>query len=355
MTRRWSAIVFALSLGPCACVTTVVDDESSELDAVDLTPVVIPLGEQSQAGAVGPVGQYYESVIQQMQEALAEATETPPEGGSQADRIRGALTRLRSLLATHDRTSAPDWARSRFAHFYAAAAGLEFELHLVESSHIDLEGRVASVGAPLEFAFRAPALPARETELAGGGAGLSFLATVTLADHDAFGGTTKHRQSHILNPESTTFDQEHPLELPFGAVLEPGNTAIRENLVEVELLPGAVQIDGVDAPVHRVVLARYRGLSYPPGFEVIREKPLATLRAAVRLGEDKYFRHQFLAAHFMPESEQRAATEILVRQVRLGTSLQARVAMASLREMTGATVPVGDREAWLRWWQEQAQ
>lgn len=352
-TRRWSAAVLALSLGLGACVTTIVEGEASELDAVDLTPVVIPLGEQGDTGAVGPVGQYYESVILQMQEALAEAGEPPPEGGSPADRIRGAWMRLQSLLATHDRAGAPEWAQARFGHFHAAAAGLELELHLVESSRVELAHGAVPIGAPLEFALRAPGLPGREIELGRNGTRLSFLATVTLADHDALGGTTKHRQSHILRPEGAVLDAEHPLELPFGAVLEAGNTAIREVVVEVELLPGVVGIEGIDAPVHRVLLARQRDLTYPRGVGVIRAKPLATLRAAVRLGDERYFRHQFLAAHFMPEPEQRPAAEALIGQVRLGTALQARAAMASLREMTGAAVPVGDRDAWLRWWQQR--
>jgi hypothetical protein len=90
---------------------------------------------------------------------------------------------------------------------------------------------------------------------------------------------------------------------------------------------------------------------YPQGFEVVRERPLAELRQALRPLAPAQFARVWLAAHFLPSSERDTALELLMEPVRFGRDDQAQVAMAALQLLTGAAVPVGDRDGWLAWWQ----
>ena len=59
----------------------------------------------------------------------------------------------------------------------------------------------------------------------------------------------------------------------------------------------------------------------------------------------------YLAAVFVPSHERTAVIELLIEQVRFGRDDQAQVAMAALAAVTGAELAVGDRDAWLAWWQ----
>ena len=42
---------------------------------------------------------------------------------------------------------------------------------------------------------------------------------------------------------------------------------------------------------------------------------------------------------------------LLIEQIRFGRQDQALVAMAALQVIAGETLPIGDRQAWLAWWQ----
>ena len=42
---------------------------------------------------------------------------------------------------------------------------------------------------------------------------------------------------------------------------------------------------------------------------------------------------------------------MLIDQVRYGRADQAQVAMAALKRVSGLSLAVGDRDAWLAWWQ----
>jgi hypothetical protein len=50
-----------------------------------------------------------------------------------------------------------------------------------------------------------------------------------------------------------------------------------------------------------------------------------------------------------PGPDRETAIALLLDQVRFGRADQARVAMAALRRLTGESLLVGDREAWLAW------
>ena len=54
-------------------------------------------------------------------------------------------------------------------------------------------------------------------------------------------------------------------------------------------------------------------------------------------------------------AQQREACALLVDQVRFGRADQAQVAMAALQNVNGLSIAVGDRDAWLDWWQARAR
>ncbi|MFY9341403.1 MAG: hypothetical protein WAT39_02860, partial [Planctomycetota bacterium] len=61
----------------------------------------------------------------------------------------------------------------------------------------------------------------------------------------------------------------------------------------------------------------------------------------------------WLAAQATRGADTEAAAALLIEQVRLGRADEAQVAMAALRTITGIDFVVGDRDAWLAWWQSR--
>ena len=321
MIRAGASSLAALALS--ACVTTTLDEPPIEARAIPLqTAVVIPFDGAS--GNSGPVDQYYSSILQQMQEAL---------GGRDLNQLNG-------LLAGHDRDNAPSWARERIARFQTAALGLEFEAHAAEHSRIEVvyPGRI--LGEAVDFVFELDTPSNHDVLLEDTRrSGLRFLATLSVVDHDAYGGRTTRTASRTLRlRKPLTRHMQHPSEATFKAAADPTSAVLRELNVVVELLPGTVQIDDELAPIQRMKLAETTEIFYPTGTDVIREKPMATLRGALALGDPKHFPHQYLSAHFMPEEQRDEAIEMFVENVRLGNAAQARVAMACLVVLTGEEI-----------------
>jgi hypothetical protein len=126
----------------------------------------------------------------------------------------------------------------------------------------------------------------------------------------------------------------------------------RELTVRVDLLPGYVATAGVRAPVRRTPLAATKTTQWPGGHRAIRERPLETLRAALRLGDPAHFPHVWLAAVFAPAEARPQVEQLLIDQVRLGRADQAQVAMVALRDLGVADLPP-ERERWLAWWQSR--
>jgi hypothetical protein len=102
--------------------------------------------------------------------------------------------------------------------------------------------------------------------------------------------------------------------------------------------------------VRRTPLATASATQWPRGHQAIRERPLATLRAALRLGDPAHFPHVWLAAAFAPADARPQVEQLLIDQVRLGRPDQALVAMVALRDLGVADLPL-ERDRWLAWWQ----
>ena len=97
------------------CVTQVVG-EPLAFEALTVEAIRIPLFPEGEDPKNRATTAFYASVLSQMHEALVDRD----------------LELLRGVLATHDRASAPDWVRAQLSRYRSLAAGLEFELHLVE-------------------------------------------------------------------------------------------------------------------------------------------------------------------------------------------------------------------------------
>lgn len=335
MSRAGSSLVL---LALSACVTTTLDQPPHSAEPVELQTVVVPFAGGSGGG--DPIDQYYASVLTQMQQALSERD----------------LQRLGGLLVgTKARQGAPEWASARIERFETARLGLAFEDHAATHSRIEVAEEGHTIGEGIDFVFQLDVPPDHDVVLEDTRrSGLRFLATLSVVDYDPYGGNTTRIASRTLRlTKPLTRHMQHPSEATFNAAADSTVAVVRELVATVELLPGTVQIDNQLAPIQRMRLAERREVLYPAGFEVIREQPLKTLRNAMALGDPKHFPHQYLAARFMPPSDRAQAVELFIQTVRLGNQVQARVAMAGLAFLTGEDIPVGDRDAWLAWWQRR--
>ncbi|MDP6930393.1 MAG: hypothetical protein QF412_11890 [Planctomycetota bacterium] len=328
----FGAVLLVSSLA--ACVTETVERDSPDATTVVQEPVHIQLAPMPGAG--GPVDDYYRSIVAQMRDAAAQRD----------------LPRLRSLLDVHNRSAAPAWAKSQMARFDDLAMGMVFEMGAPAASSISLAGDAAPIGAPIEFVYRLKGPLGEAVRLEGedGETATSFLVSFAIEDLNVFGGRTKRSFSSIVNlPRSIDLDQKQ-MELPFSIALAPVDAVIRAIAVKVELLPGRIMVDGQSVPHRRVQLIEHEEISYPKGVELVKERPLDHLRTVVKLKDPKFFAHQLLAIHFMPEASKVEAMELLMQQVRLGNPEQVRVAMACLSVLVDSKLSIKDRNGWLRWW-----
>lgn len=332
MVRRrsggWTFSSLPLLLLAGACVTT---DEAPTAGMVDATPVVLPL---TPVRAERPQDQYFANVLTQMQEALLERD----------------AERLAALLAQHDRGDAPGWAADRMVPFRTASRGLSFAAWAADHAEVSLPTEAPPIGAPLQFTIRVPLPASRSVELDDA----SFQVSLFLVDYDPYGGRSERSSSRVLAlPADGEVGSAH-WELPFRAELDAGSSVIREVRVDVELLAGALEIDGDEASLPRMPIAQRRDLLFPVGVEPIRREPLRTLRNALSLGDQAHHPHQYLAAYFTPVEEREEAIELLMPSVRLGDPGQARVAMAALRLLTDDELGLEDRQGWLSWWSQRS-
>jgi hypothetical protein len=143
------------------------------------------------------------------------------------------------------------------------------------------------------------------------------------------------------------------LRLPIAVELPGQNAVRRQVLVRVDLMPGYVHTDAGRAPVPRTAIAAATATQWPVGYDAIAAAPLQQLQGALRAFEPKSFARAFLAAAAVTGPDRERAIELLVEQVRFGRPDQALVAMAALRAANAADLPIGDREAWLAWWNER--
>lgn len=344
MSRASALPALAMVLAVPACTREPLDGPAVPM----ARPVLVPL-----SGALGtgddPVDAWYSSVVAQMREAV----------------LQRDLEGLRGLLAASgDRAGAPEWAREPLRHFADLCGALAFELSAPQHARVERQGaEVLPLGADLEYHFvldvakcgDAWSGPVRLGAV-GEEAFTTFLAEIEVLDVDPEGGRTVGRSSQMLRPtEAVDGAQGGVLRLPLRLEIGASGAAMRTVRVRVEALPGRVTVGGRVAPNRRFFCASHEATYYPQGVESVRRAPMVTLREALRLGPEAHARHLYLAARFLPEGAREEAMSMLIRTVRLGNSGEVRLATAALQVVSGETLPVGARDAWLEWWQRRVQ
>jgi len=341
----------AVSVLAAACVTVYDDAEADEPGSLELPAYAvaqtIPLGKSGSSPEERLLLQFYGGVLERLQEA--------------ADDHDSAA--LFGLLEAYDKPNLPEWLAGRLRGYRALGHGLAFLEHAASDSRLtlvtdpaagaagDAAAIAPAIGAPVHFEFSLPAGP-RPVRL-GGRAGddpIGFAIAITIDDLYVDGGSrTQSDQDFQWLDEAFPLDEGAVLRLPLSFAIPVGKAVRRRIHLRVDLMPGYIQDGEQRAPVERRTLAATTLTQWPAGYEPIAQRPLATLREALRLGDPQHFAHVFLGASFAEGADREAAIGLLVDQVRFGGARQALVAMATLRAVTGAEIPIGEREAWLAW------
>lgn len=308
-------------------------------DAVP-APLLIPIPEVDDGAAA--VAAYYSSICDQMRQAWLER-----------DRAR-----LAALLATHDREDAPAWAREQMRGYGTLQKVDGFERAVASAARIARLDPNTPLGEATALEFSIPALGAEAGVESivlgehGSSVAAHFQIAVQATDYEPRGGRATHRRKLVLSPERAIDLRKATLRLPFAIEEAPPGVVLRELEIRVELLPGKLEIDGAELPCRRAPCATTTVSVWPAGVEPIRKAPLTTLREALRRGDVDHFPHVWLAARFLAPTDRGLGLRLLLDTIRLGTPDAAVAAMAAAREIVGdPSPPIGDREAWLAWWQ----
>lgn len=361
-----------------ACIT-VVEEAPLVGDQLELPPFAvaqtIPLGKPSQSEGERQLIQLYDGILRRMQEAADDRQ----------------VDVLFDLLNSYQKPGLPDWLANRLKGYRALAHGLRFLEHAVSRAELRLvpatvEGAADGAGAAIETAATATPegmstrmphlppigdplqlefmLPPMVTPIRLGGHDdsdpVTFAIAITYEDLYVHGGSKNPQaQGFESLPREFVLQAGEPLRLPIRFAI-PTDGAVRRTVhVRVDILPGYVRVENartgdgssgeVRAPIERRTLAASSWQQFPAGHRPIAERPLATLREAIRLGDSKHFPHVLLGALFTTGPDRQEAIALLIDQVRFANEALAMVATAALREITEADIPIGDREAWLRW------
>ncbi len=333
------ALLVLCAVSAQGCVTYDVEPERpSSLDPSSVQPVRIPLEGRATDPRDAAVADYYDKVLAQLQDAL----------------VGRDLPLLRSLVAAHDRESAPDWFKDNLARYRRMATVLEFEVHAVSVAAIRAVTPNAAVGEPLAFELSIPSATRPDIVLPGVDGDLSperFLVQVAVTDLDCYGGRTVRRSASLVSLQETVkIGAGDPLVQPFGLPALAAEGCLRKVAISVDWMPGNVVLADGPAPHGRASLARRTFTFYPRGIGPLKENPYTTLRNAIESGDSKYFDNLFLAARLMPDSFREDALRKLIQGVRVGRPDVVRACTAALREITGENLPLGNRDAWLGWW-----
>lgn len=355
--RRSIAMGACLLAGSCVTVyedAPLIQDELATPEfAIAQT---IPLGKPLVSERDQQLAQLYSGVLTRMQEAVDDRD----------------LPVLFGLLDAYQKPGLPDMLADRLAGYRALAHGLVFLEHAVARASLELVAAAPSVepanlaaapaapaipvtptiGQPLPIEFR---LPASTVSVRLGGRRdhdpIGFVIAIVIEDIFVDGGTREQKNQHIeWLPEAVDLVGDAVLRLPLQLEVFAGKAVRRTVHLRVDLLGGYVKTGEFRAPVPRRTLAAMTLTQWPAGHEPIVARPLATLREALRLGDEAHYAHVFLGAVFTSGLERQQALELLVDQVRFAPQPLAVVAMATLRELTGAEATIGDREEWLAWW-----
>ncbi|MEZ5965285.1 MAG: hypothetical protein R3F56_15740 [Planctomycetota bacterium] len=326
----------------------VVEEAPAPPEPLAVAPVAIPFVAEGAAGGATPQPHdfYYQSVVTQLQQAWI-------------DRDRAYLARL---LDTHDRADAPPWAQERMQVFRNILTVMDFEETVRDRGRLDLPEPLPALGEPLRLTMRLGPLPGVAVRLLGGDdpARARFILVFRLVDRDAFGDEVANSNNLVLDLSAPVdFAAGQAVEVPVAVDVPSQGSILRRVELEVFWMPGHVEIDGINLPNRKVRCAVGQCELLPRGIDKVEAQPRVVLEAALRLGDAAHFPHVYLAARELAragsDADRETATAKLVDRVRLGSSVQARSAMAALGLLhPDAVRAAADRTAWLQWWAQRA-
>lgn|GEM_PF-4908325 len=343
--RARLAAVGLASLG-AACVIT---HESGEPATAGpgmpvAAPVSIPLPDFAAGGGSRARAEFFNGILRRLQDAADE----------------GDAALLGNLIESFERPDLPEAFMEHLDGYRAIARGIEFQVHVAQNAQLKLLSKddeavekTPALGEPLLLELELPAMAAPlRLGAQGEPDSVGFSVAVTLDDEYVDGSRREFQSKEFLwLPRAFELVGERRLRLPVAINADVGDAVRRSVVVRVDLMPGYVVIEGMRAPIQRVTAGAMTCTQWPKGYEVLAARPLAGLKAALKDFSQKSYASAYLSAMLIPAPQRREATSLLIDQVRFGRADQAQVAMAALRHVAGVEIAVGDRDAWLLWWQ----
>jgi hypothetical protein len=361
------------------CVTTYTPidlvDQASEMPVSQ--PIAIPIP-AAQGGNNRLLLEFYSGILRRLQDAADD----------------GDVALLDSLVASYDKPNIPGSVSQHLAGYRAIGRGIRFRQHAIRKAVLELRLPAAAkpdaavvdaakpdaavvvgakvdggAGSKLVAAPKVPALgkdlrlrlrlPAMANAVTLGGRNsrnpIGFSVSVTVEDEYVDGSSRSlHTDGVVWLPERFELVGDNELLLPIDVGAASGDAVRRNVTVRIDMR-GHVEIDGIRAPVKSTSIAAGSYTQWPAGYDIIAKQPLAALKLALKAFQPKNFASVYLAALKIPATHQYEACALLMDQVRFGRADQAQVAMAALQNVTGLSIAVGDRDAWLGWWQARAK
>ncbi|HEB52494.1 MAG TPA: hypothetical protein ENI87_04470 [bacterium] len=349
--QRWPARTWFASLPLLAtgCVTTYEPTDRMRPNMAPpaiAVPVAIPipdLGDGDQRLLV----QFYNGILRRLQEAADD----------------GDIALLDALIANYDKPSLPEAIARHLAGYRAVGRGLAFEQHVRRAAELTLRSQAGEeeapretpdLGRPLALELRIPAM-AEPVVLGGRSADerIGFAVSVRIEDEFADGRTHSAKTSDCLwLPATVELAGDSVLRLPIDVDANAGDSVRRRVFVRIDLLAGFVRVADVRAPVRRrATIAGGTWTQVPAGYDRLAAAPLRALRSALADFTPKNFPGAWLAAQLVPPEQRPQAFALLIDQVRFGRPDQATVAMAALARIADVHIAIGDRDAWLEWYE----
>lgn len=349
------AAALSAALSAAGCVTTYQPfdeaEEAAQLAAINV-PLAIPFPDIG-ANDDPLLRQFYDGIVRRLQGAADD----------------GDWRLIDALVDSYDRPELPPAIGEQVRGYRGVARGIVLAQHMQAQASLRVVGPqvvapqngkpveppTPPLGESLRLELRIPA--ANDPVLLGGGDdrdAIAFTVAVTIEDDYGNGSSrSTHVDDIVRLPMAFALRGDNVLTLPIDVDAMPGDAVRRTVYVRVDLMPGHVVIGDMRSPVRRVTVAAGSWTQLPVGYEVLAREPLRALQKALRPFSRDNFAAAYLAAIAAPPAQRDQVVDLLIDQIRHGDSSQAQVAMAALREVTGAMVPIGDRDTWLAWYQTQ--
>ena len=352
--RAWLAPLSVVLAAGCVTTYEPADREDPKSELIAVAPVVIPLGEVEVDGNGNNslLLEFYNGILRRLHEAAED----------------GDVAMLDSLVTAYDKPSTPESVKQHLNSFRAMARGLRFRQHVASRAVFELRLSAADIaagnktpvaervepalGEELQLDLRIPAMA--EPVLLGGhehSDPFTFSVSVTVED-EYFDGRTRssHTDGMVWLPQSFNLADGNELTLPVDIEAATDDAVRRRVYVRVDMR-GHVQIDEIRSPVKATTVGAGSFTQLPRGHAIIKKQPLVALKMALADFQPKNFASAYLSALLLSPADRLQAATLLIDQVRYGRADQAQVAMAALKRVSGLSLAVGDRDAWLAWWQ----